>query len=154
MKANKMTMCGVFAAMAAGAFASDGESSKIAWTPGEGVAFGETPVVSAEFSLGFDSRYMTYGVIDGKDPIVVPGASITFFDWVYFGVEAIYDVTKGNGKRGGYGNRAENTRRSTRWSALRTISTSANLSGRSALISATCTSICRVMKMKWATRSI
>jgi hypothetical protein len=49
---------------------------------------------------------MTYGVIDGKDPIVVPAASITFFDWVYFGVEAIYDVTKGNGKRGGYGNRA------------------------------------------------
>ena len=85
-----MTMCGVFAAMAAGAFASDGESSKIAWAPGEGVTFGETPVVSTEFSLGFDSRYMTYGVIDGKDPIIVPGASITFFDWVYFGVEAIY----------------------------------------------------------------
>ena len=83
-----------------------GESSGWSYAPGEGVTFGETPVVSAEFSLGFDSRYMTYGVIDGKDPIVVPGASITFFDWVYFGVEAIYDVTKGNGKRGGYGNRA------------------------------------------------
>lgn len=83
-----------------------GESSGWSYAPGEGVTFGETPVVSAEFSLGFDSRYMTYGVIDGKDPIIVPGASITFFDWVYFGVEAIYDVTKGNGKRGGYGNRA------------------------------------------------
>ena len=67
MKANKMTMCGVFAAMAAGAFASDGESSKIAWAPGEGVTFGETSVVSTEFFLGFDSRYMTYGVIDGKE---------------------------------------------------------------------------------------
>ena len=63
-------------------------------------------IVSAEFHIGMDSRYMTYGMIDGKDPIVVPGAQVTFFDWVYFGVESIFDVTKGNGKRGGYGNRA------------------------------------------------
>ena len=68
--------------------------------------FEETPIVSAEFGLSFDSKYMTYGVVDGKDPIVTPSAQITFFDWVYGGVEAIYDVTKGNGKRGGYGNRA------------------------------------------------
>ena len=66
----------------------------------------ETPVVSAEFGLQFDSKYMTYGVVDGKDPIVTPSATMTFFDWVYGGVEAIFDVTKGNGKRGGYGNRA------------------------------------------------
>ncbi len=66
----------------------------------------ETPVVSAEFGLQFDSKYMTYGVVDGKDPIVTPSATMTFFDWVYVGVEAIFDVTKGNGKRGGYGNRA------------------------------------------------
>ena len=69
-------------------------------------------LVSAEFHIGIDSRYMTYGMIDGKDPIVVPGAQITFFDWVYFGVESIFDVTKGNGKRGGYGNRAG------RWTTL------------------------------------
>ena len=62
--------------------------------------------VSAEFGLSFDSKYMTYGVIDGKDPIVTPSAEISFFDTLYFGVEAIFDVTKGNGKRGGYGNRA------------------------------------------------
>ena len=66
----------------------------------------ETPVVSAEFGLQFDSKYMTYGVVDGKDPIVTPSAQLTFFDWAYVGVEAIFDVTKGNGKRGGYGNRA------------------------------------------------
>ena len=66
----------------------------------------ETPVVSAEFGLQFDSKYMTYGVVDGKDPIVTPSATLTFFDWVYGSVEAIFDVTKGNGKRGGYGNRA------------------------------------------------
>ena len=66
----------------------------------------ETPIVSAEFGLQLDSKYMTYGVVDGKDPILTPSAQLTFFDWVYFGVEAIFDVTKGNGKRGGYGNRA------------------------------------------------
>ena len=62
--------------------------------------------VSAEFGLAFDSKYMTYGVIDGKDPIVTPSAEISFLDTLYFGVESIFDVTKGNGKRGGYGNRA------------------------------------------------
>ena len=66
----------------------------------------ETSVVSAEFGLQFDSKYMTYGVVDGKDPILTPSAQLTFFDWVYGSVEAIFDVTKGNGKRGGYGNRA------------------------------------------------
>ena len=49
---------------------------------------------------------MTYGVIDGKDPILTPSAQLTFFDWAYVGVESIFDLTKGNGKRGGYGNRA------------------------------------------------
>ena len=66
----------------------------------------EASPVSAEFGLQFDSKYMTYGVVDGMDPIVTPSAKVTFFDWVYGGVEAIFDVTKGNGKRGGYGNRA------------------------------------------------
>jgi hypothetical protein len=66
----------------------------------------ETSAVSASFGLQFDSKYMTYGVVDGKDPIVTPSAQLTFFDWAYVGVEAIFDVTKGNGKRGGYGNRA------------------------------------------------
>ena len=85
-----------------------GEDAEEGWAyaPGEGLSYGETPVMTAEFSLAFDSKYMTYGVIDGKDPILTPGATATFFDWAYIGVEAIYDLTKGNGKRGGYGNRA------------------------------------------------
>ncbi|MBP5790786.1 MAG: hypothetical protein J6W80_00815 [Kiritimatiellae bacterium] len=66
----------------------------------------ETPIVSAEFGLAFDSKYITYGVVDGKDPILTPSAEISFFDTLYFGVESIFDVTKGNGKRGEYGNRA------------------------------------------------
>ena len=66
-------------------------------------------IVSAEFELKLDSRYMNYGVIDGKDPILKPSAYLTFFDWVYIGIEPIFDLTKGNGKRAwgeGYGNRA------------------------------------------------
>lgn len=66
----------------------------------------ETPIVSAEFGLQLDSKYMTYGVVDGKDPILTPSAQLTFFDWAYVGVESIFDLTKGNGKRGEYGNRA------------------------------------------------
>ena len=82
------------------------ESSELSWAPGDGVTYGENQIVSTEVGLAFDSRYITYGVIDGKDPIVTPSATMTFFDWFYLGVSSIFDVTKGNGKRGGYGNRA------------------------------------------------
>jgi len=93
--------------MACGAMAEESEAqSGWAYNPGEGLSYDENPIMSAEFGLSFDSKYMTYGTVDGPDPILTPSASVTFFDWVYFGVEAIYDVTKGNGKRGGYGNRA------------------------------------------------
>ena len=70
-----------------------------------GALYAQNGIVSTEVSLSLDSRYMTYGVIDGKDPILTPGATATFFDWAYIGVESIFDVTDGNGKRGGYGKR-------------------------------------------------
>ena len=96
------------AGIACGVFADEAKAKEVAseedgfsYTPGEGVSFGDLQIVTAEFGLAFDSKYMTYGVMDGKDPIVTPSATVTFFDWVYFGVSAIYDVTKGNGKRGG-----------------------------------------------------
>ena len=68
----------------------------------------EDSLVSAEFNLGVDSRYITYGVMDGKDPIVRANGYVTFLDWWYIGAEVLFDVTKGNGKRGpyGWGNRA------------------------------------------------
>ena len=66
----------------------------------------EDSLVSFEVGLQFDSKYMTYGVVDGKDPILTPSAKVTFFDWAYCGVSSIFDLTKGNGKRGWYGNRA------------------------------------------------
>ena len=65
-----------------------------------GALYAQNEIVSTEVSLSFDSRYMTYGVIDGKDPIFTPGATATFFDWAYIGVESIFDLTDGNGKRG------------------------------------------------------
>lgn len=69
------------------------------FTPGEGISFGETPIVSAEFSLKFDSKYMSYGLVDNRDPILTPTASATFFDWVTFEVMAIFDMTKYGRKR-------------------------------------------------------
>ena len=99
--------CGVLAEEEAKSVEAEKEEKDgFSFTPGEGVSFGDLQIVTAEFGLAFDSKYMTYGVMDGKDPIITPSAQIKFFDWVYFGVESIFDVTKGNGKRGGYGRRA------------------------------------------------
>ena len=112
------------AAAAASAFAADckcgkecscegGEnctcsSDEFNYTPGEGLSYGEQPIVTAEAKVSFDSKYITYGVIDGKDPITRLTGYATFLDWWYVGGEMLFDVTKGNGKRTpyGYGNRA------------------------------------------------
>ncbi len=104
MKNAKMTFALLAASVTGGVFAAD--SAAFSYEAGEGVCYDEYPLVTASASISFDSRYMTYGVIDGMDPIVRPGAEITFFDWLYFATEAYFDVTKGNGKRFEYGNRA------------------------------------------------
>ena len=103
----KKTMAAFCAAgIACAALADEDKANGVSYTPGEGISFGEQPILSAEAGISFDSKYMTYGVIDGKDPIVTPSAQLTFLDWAYLGVSSIFDVTKGNGKRGEYGNRA------------------------------------------------
>ena len=66
----------------------------------------DSSLVAVEAGVALDSRFFYYGVIYGKDPVITPRAQITFFDWVYVGVESVFDMTKGSGKRGGYGNRA------------------------------------------------
>ena len=76
------------------------------FTPGEGISYNETPIFTAEAAVEFHSRYMTYGLVDGKDPIVKPTFCGTFADWVFVGADFICDTTKGNGKGFGYGNRA------------------------------------------------
>ena len=103
MNMNMKTIMSLACAAAVGSALADGNTSA---DEKGAIEEEDASIVSAEFGLSFDSRYMTYGVIDGKDPIVTPSAQLTFFDWAYVGVEAIFDVTKGNGKRGGYGNRA------------------------------------------------
>lgn len=62
------------------------------------------PVATAEFALAFDSKYLSYSFVDNKDPILTPAASVRFFDWVCFSVEAIFDTTK-YGRKAGYTNR-------------------------------------------------
>ena len=64
----------------------------------------ETPIVSATFSLAFDSKYLSYGFVDNRDPILTPAAEVTFFDLLTIGVESIFDTTK-YGRKAGYGNR-------------------------------------------------
>ena len=94
------------AAVCGAAFAAEEEEKSEGWeyTPGEGVSFNETPIVSAEASLTFDSKYLSYGFVDNNHPILTPAGEITFFDWVTFGANAIFDVTK-YGRRAGYTNR-------------------------------------------------
>ena len=64
----------------------------------------ETPIVSASFSLAFDSKYLSYGFVDNAEPILTPSAEITFFDWFTLGASAIFDTTS-------YGRCAEYTSR-------------------------------------------
>lgn len=70
----------------------------------EGIAE-KAPFVSADFSLAFDSKFMSYGLVDNNDPIVTPSASITFFDHLTFEGAALFDTTKYGKKWGEYGNR-------------------------------------------------
>ena len=60
--------------------------------------------VSAEVSVSFDSKFVSYGLIDNKDPIITPSAHLTFMDFLTFGVAAIYDTTT-YGRKAGYSNR-------------------------------------------------
>ena len=77
------------------------EEQGLSWAMGEGVTFGETSIVSTEVGLAFDSKFMSYGLVDNNDPILTPSAALTFFDWVTFSVESIFDTTR-YGEKVGY----------------------------------------------------
>jgi hypothetical protein len=81
------------------------ESAGWAYELGDGLSYGTASVLSVEVGTQVDSRYITYGVIDGRDPIYRLNATATFCDWFYLGVMSIHDITKSNGKYGGYGPR-------------------------------------------------
>ena len=79
--------------------------AELNWKMGEGVTFDETPIVSAEVGLAFDSKFLSYGLVDNNDPILTPSASMTFGNLLTVGVESIFDITR-YGHKAGYGNRA------------------------------------------------
>lgn len=95
-------LCGSVRAEASEA---ESESPGLRWAMGEGVTFDEKPIVSSEVALAFDSKFMSYGLVDNNDPILTPSASLTFLDWVTFGVSAIFDTSR-YGRKAGYGSRA------------------------------------------------
>lgn len=74
------------------------------WSMGEGVSYGEKSIAAAEASLAFDSKYLFYGFVLNKDPILTPSGSVTFYDWLTLGAYAMFDVTK-YGRRAGYTSR-------------------------------------------------
>ena len=79
--------------------------AELNWNMGEGVTFDETPIVSTEVGLAFDSKFLSYGLVDNNDPILTPHASMTWFETVTFGVMSIFDISR-YGRKAGYGNRA------------------------------------------------
>ena len=98
MKRSTVTaLCAVSAAILSGA--SRAEEPVGGDKPAEMEAE-ETQIVSGEFSLSFDSKYLSYGFVDNNHPILTPAGSLTFFDWVTIGVSAIYDTTKYGHKHG------------------------------------------------------
>ena len=101
-----MKTCAKIASLALFASFANMSLAGLEFTPGEGISYNETPIFTAEAAVEFHSRYMSYGVVDGKDPIVKPTFCGTFADWVFVGADFICDTTKGNGKGFGYGNRA------------------------------------------------
>ena len=79
--------------------------AELNWKMGEGVTFDETPIVSTEVGLAFDSKFLSYGLVDNNDPILTPSAAVTFWNVLTMSVESIFDISR-YGRKAGYGNRA------------------------------------------------
>ena len=60
--------------------------------------------LSAEASVAFASRHLTYGLVDNPDPVITNSASIKWKDFAFFS-ETIFDTTRWGELHGGYGNR-------------------------------------------------
>ena len=100
----KMKLKAIMCAAAAGSSVSLATAANETAAEAEKGEVEERQLVSASASLSFDSKYLSYGFVDNRDPILTPSAEITFYDFLTFGVEAIFDVTK-YGRQAGYGNR-------------------------------------------------
>ena len=110
MNSKHMMMLACAAAFCGGVLAEEtknegtANSEELSWAPGEGISFGEQAIMSTEVGLAFDSKFMSYGLVDNKDPIITPSAAVTFFDWVAFDCAALFDTTT-YGRKAGYSNR-------------------------------------------------
>ena len=96
-KHNLTALCALSAAILCGAARAEepvGAEEKAGWSyePGAGISFNEQSIVTAEFTAAFDSKYLSYGLVDHNDPIITPSASITFFDWISIYVDNIRDM--------------------------------------------------------------
>lgn len=79
------------AAFCGGVWAADNANANAAVEVEESSSLSD--YVSVEAGIALDSKYLSYGVVDNNDPIVTPSACITFFDWMFIGFDAIFDVT-------------------------------------------------------------
>lgn len=61
---------------------------------GEGISYGEQPIICAELAVGVEARYLTYGLVDCKDPYYIFTPEVTLFDWVAVGADAYYAFTR------------------------------------------------------------
>ncbi|MBP5286242.1 MAG: hypothetical protein ILO34_09110 [Kiritimatiellae bacterium] len=100
MKSGRFAVsCAVAAAMLCATARADGEAEAENELEEE-----EDSFVSAEVALKFDSRYLSYGLADNKDPILTPSGSLTFGDLLTVGADVIYDITR-YGHKAGYTSR-------------------------------------------------
>lgn len=97
-------MKSVFALVCAAGATACGALAEEVGAP-EGAGEEKPPLVSAAFGLAFDSKFMSYGLVDSNDPILTPSAAVKLFDHLTFEVAALFDMTKYGRKWGGYGNR-------------------------------------------------
>ena len=84
--------------------AAEEAASEWNWSMGEGLSYGETTIVSGEASIAFDSKFLSYGIVQNKDPVLVPSGEVTFYDLLTIGIYGYFDVTK-YGRRAGYTSR-------------------------------------------------
>ena len=90
--------------MACAAVVCGSVQAEVNWKMGEGVTFDEKPIVSSEIALAFDSKFLSYGLVDNNDPILTPSASMTFLDTLNISVSSIFDISR-YGRAAGYGDR-------------------------------------------------
>lgn len=80
--------------------AKDGEAKPVELEESDDIKW-----VSGSAGIAYDSKYMSYGLVDGKDPIMTPKASLGFFDdLLTFETAWLMDTTH-NSRKYGYGNR-------------------------------------------------